>query len=205
MIQKYVSVLVFCACLQVTAQRAFINIGENSTAYNFEESSVGTDLVLRSRGGSFYEVGYELGLKIPKLSYIGSLTFNQFNAAATDATTSYSWQTSYVGIQNMVSYELWKPVETLHVAVKAGFNTATMVRGEQFTNNTYFNLQGQEEFSGIVLQPIVGVNAYYEVTDLMSISLGYNFSRAYNLSNSSSEKLSFTTNQIQFGLYVPIN
>ena len=60
MIQKYVSVLVFCACLQVTAQRAFINIGENSTAYNFEESSVGTDLVLRSRGGSFYEVGYEL-------------------------------------------------------------------------------------------------------------------------------------------------
>ena len=67
-----------------------------------------------------------------------------------------------------------------------------------------YNITKQEEFSGITIQPNVGVDFQYAINQNVRISAGYEFSKTYNVSNSSSEELSFTNNQIHFGLHFPL-
>ena len=83
-------------------------------------------------------------------------------------------------------------------------NTATIIQGEQEINGVFYDLKNHKEFSGIILQPLIGLNLKYVITDYLSLSLGYNLSKAFNVSNSTNEKLSFNNNQIQFGLHFPL-
>lgn len=203
MIKKYSTLFFLIFSLSALfSQEFFIKTGKNNTHYDFQESNTTADF--RCESGDFYELGYQHFFKDTKFSYLGSITFNQFNANASDGATSYSWRTNYVGLQNAVSYALFQWENGFKANVKAGFNLATITKGEQFINTMYYDLKNQEEFSGLVLQPMVGLELQYQVIDAMKISLGYQFSKAFNVSNSSEEQLAFVTHQIQFGLHFPL-
>jgi hypothetical protein len=80
-----------------------------------------------------------------------------------------------------------------------------MIYGKQNSNGVVYDLIGQNEFSGIFISPFVGLQTRYRLNDLGYLSLGYAFSKSLKPFNNSTEKLSFNTNQILFGIHFNIN
>lgn len=193
------------------SQEIFFRVGKNFTQYNYKNSKGESVSGLESSNGSNYEIGFEYffddaysGLE-SSFSYSASLILNQFNAKAGNINNTYVWNTNYLGIQNMAYVSVLMPRNSLYnLKLKAGVNTSTIVSGQQYINNVVYNLKNYDEFKGIVVQPIIGLDFRLEVTQELNLNFGYMISKAFNVSNNSSEKLSFTNNQVQLGLQYSI-
>lgn len=77
-----------------------------------------------------------------------------------------------------------------------------IANGKQLLNNRYYDLTQYEEFKGIVIQPLIGMQVKYLVNDYFGVNLNYIFSKS--LPKSGLESLSFNTNQVQLGFYFPL-
>ena len=190
------------------AQELFFSTGKNFTKYEYKNSLGMSNPNLRNGDGAFFQMGKAYNLNIfntsDEFSYAVSLVYNQWNAVGGISTANYSWNTNYLGIQNEINYIVYQDYDSFKVKTKLGFGTTTIVKGKQFINNLEYDISNQEEFKGIVVQPIVGVDFYYSINLGIGISIGYEYSKAFNVSNTSAEKLSFSNNQIHFGLQFPI-
>lgn len=204
MIKKALLILIFLGFSNLYAQEIFVKAGKNNTAFDFSSPNPNAEIAYRSGSGNFYEIGCAFDLKINNLTYAVSITYNQFNAAATYQDNNYTWATNYIGIQNSLSYKLFES-NGIKVSILGGINTTTITSGEQFINTVYFDITDNEEFAGIVLQPLLGATIAYSVSEKLSLSLGYNYSKALNISNRTDEKTTFNTSQLQLGIYIPIN
>ena len=71
-------------------------------------------------------------------------------------------------------------------------------------NNSANSLMGNKDFSGLLLQPTLGVNAKYYISKTGYLSLGCNLAKSYSL-NPTPDKVSFNTYQILFGGYFELN
>lgn len=189
------------------SQEFFFKTGRNFTDYNYKNSLGKTVSGLDGSSGSNYEFGVEFfldGAKSSlesKLSYSASLCLNQFNAKGGNVSNTYVWNTNYFGIQNMAYVSVLKSRDAIYdLKIKTGFNTSTILNGHQTIDNVVYNLKNYSEFKGIFIQPMMGMDFRLELNRELSMNLGYSFSKAYNVSNKSIEKLSFTNNQIQLGL-----
>ena len=204
--KKYLLLLVLFSGCFLQAQELFFSNGKNFTKYDYKNSFGNTNSNLRSGEGSFYQLGldFKLNKATDKLSYAVSVVYNQFNAEGGTSTANYSWKTNYLGVQNALNYTLFQNSKSFKVKTKLGVATSTIIKGEQYINNVVYNITKHEEFSGITIQPNVGVDFQYAINPNIRISAGYEFSKAFNVSNSSSEELSFTNNQIHFGLHFPL-
>ena len=190
------------------AQELFFSTGKNFTKYEYKNSLGMSNPNLRNGDGAFFQMGKAYNLDIfntsDEFSYAVSLVYNQWNAVGGISTANYSWNTNYLGIQNEINYIVYQDYDSFKVKTKLGFGTSTIVKGKQFINNLEYDISNQEEFKGIVVQPIVGVDFYYSINLGIGISIGYEYSKAFNVSNTSAEKLSFSNNQIHMGLQFPI-
>ncbi|WP_396143374.1 hypothetical protein [Flavobacterium sp.] len=206
MSKKYLLLLVLFSGCFLQAQELFFSNGKNFTKYDYKNSLGNTNSSLRSGEGSFYQLGldFKLNKATDKLSYAVSVVYNQFNAEGGTSTANYSWKTNYLGVQNALNYTLFQNSKSFKVKTKLGVATSTIIKGEQYINNVVFDITNNEEFKGITIQPNVGVDFQYAINQNVRISAGYEFSKAFNVSNSSSEELSFTNNQIHFGLHFPL-
>jgi hypothetical protein len=203
MIKNTLLILTLLSFSNLYSQEMYIKSGKNNTEFDFTSPNNNSEISYRSGSGEFYEIGYLFNLKNQKLAYSVGLTYNQFNASASYLGSSYTWETNYLGIQNILFYQLYETTD-IKVLILGGVNTATICRGDQFINTSYFNIKNNDEFSGIVLQPLLGASLKYFISDKISLSLGYNYSKAYNLSNNTEEKLIFNNSQFQFGMHIPI-
>jgi hypothetical protein len=208
MSKKYLLLLVLFSGCFLQAQELFFSNGKNFTKYDYKNSLGNTNSNLRSGEGSFYQLGLDFKLNkaatTDKLSYAVSVVYNQFNAEGGTSTANYSWKTNYLGVQNALNYTLFQNSKSFKVKTKLGVATSTIIKGEQSINNVVFDITNNEEFKGLTIQPNVGVDFQYAINQNIRISAGYEFSKAFNVSNSSSEELSFTNNQIHFGLHFPL-
>jgi len=203
MIKNTLLLFVALTVQQIHSQQIYLYAGKNFTTYDYTNSLGQSNSNVKSDTGNYYEIGYEHDFN-EKISYMVGLTWNQFNADGGNGFSIYSWKTNYLGIQNSISYSIIKTRDELELTVKAGLNTSTIIQGQQELNGVFYDLKNHEEFKGLVLQPLIGLNLEYVITDYFSLSLGYNLSKAFNISNSTNEKLSFNNNQIQFGLHFPL-
>ena len=204
MIKKYsLLILLFSGCY-VQAQEVFLTAGKNFTKYDYKNSLGVSNPNLRSGDGSFYQLGMAFNLGSEELNYAVSLVYNQLNAVGGSSTSNYAWNTNYLGIQNELNYVLFQDYDSFKVKTKLGCATSTIIKGEQYINNVVYDISNQEEFKGILIQPNIGINFQYSLDRDIEFSVGYEFSKAFNVSNTSAEKLSFTNNQIHFGLHFPI-
>lgn len=203
MIKNTLLIVVLLGFSNLYSQEIFIKTGKNTTKFDFSSPNNNPEISYRSGSGEYYEIGYRFNLKNQKLTYSIALTYNEWNASASYLDTNYTWETNYLGIQHMGSYELYKSAD-IKVSILAGVNTATIVSGDQFINTSYFDIKHNEEFSGIMIQPLLGASLKYFISEKISLSLGYNLSKAYNLSNSTDEKLRVKNSQFQFGIHIPI-
>ena len=209
MIKKYLFLILLSSSCFVNAQELIFTIGKNFTTYNYKNALGMSNPNLRSGDGSFYEVGLDFNLNkfnsSDNLSYSVSVVYNQFNAVGGTSTSNYAWNTNYLGIQNALNYTLFQNADAFKVKTKLGVATSTIIKGEQYINNVVYNITKHEEFSGITIQPNIGVDFQYAINRNIEISTGYEISKVFNVSNSSAEELSFTNNQIHFGLHFSIN
>ena len=194
---------IICSLQSVQAQEIYFSTGKNFTNYAYKSSSDSSNN-LHAGIGSFYEMGYVIPLSYEKLNYAVGLSLNEYNAIGGDTADTYAWNTEYMGIQNTLFYSFFKN-DGFDVAAKVELGIATLLYGKQEINGTFYDLSSQKEFSGLLLQPGLGFQTKYNISGSGYLSLGYNFSKSFNLSNSTDEKLSFNTHQIQFGIHFAIN
>jgi hypothetical protein len=188
---------------QLQSQEIYFKTGKNFTTYSFKDANNIASNNLHNGSGSFYEVGY-LGFFGSNLDYNLGVALNEFNANGGDLANNYNWNTSYLGLQSSISYAFVK-IDDFELIVRAGLNVSTIIYGNQIVDTSFHSIVENDEFKGLLLSPSLGLTANYNVSERGCISLGYNYIKSINLSNSTEEKLSFNTNQIQFGIHFSLN
>jgi hypothetical protein len=201
-----------CVSFNLKAQALYISSGKNSTRLDFKSTNgTAENLDFRKGLGSNLEMGYQYNLRNNLFVYAIGLSYNELNAAASNYATNYTWETKYIGIINKISYNVSGTKAhcsfglDIDTFINIGFNTATLLSGSQFVDNYYYDLTKNEEFSGVLLQPFIGLSAQYLVSRNFRLHIGYNFSKTFSIFNKAAEKTSFHTNQFQFGLQVSLS
>ena len=191
--------LIFFSYNGMQSQEIYLQTGKNYTQYDYK-SDTNNPPSLQAGSGNFYEIGYIMNLNNEKLKYAIGMNINEYNAIGGDSVNSYSWNTQYLGLQNTFSIAFINK-NGFEVSVNAGLGISSLIYGKQNINGHYLNLSSQKEFSGLWLAPKLGLQASYNVSNDIFLSLGYGYSKNINLTNSTSEKLSFNNNQLQFGVH----
>ena len=191
--------LVVLSTQHIQAQEIYLQTGKNFTKYDYKNNT-GSSPSLQAGSGNFYEIGYVMTLNNENLKYSVGLSLNEFNALGGDAFSSYSWNTQYMGVENTfsIAFVNWNG---LQASANGGLGISTLIYGKQNINGEYLDLASQKEFSGLWIAPKLGLTASYNVDNDIYLSIGYAYSKSFNMSNSSDEKLSFNNNQIQFGVH----
>lgn len=205
--KKLIFTLLFTLTVStVYSQEIYFLTGKNYTNYQLRYNGSETVNKLdKSGSGSSYEIGLALPIKVQRLAfdnnldYIVGLNLNQFNASAGNQANLYEWETEYIGITNALKFSF---VQTDHVdiSIKGGFTTSTLLSGNQKINNSKFDLDNQKDFNGIIMSPLLGLQAKCNLSEYGYLSVGYNYSRSFSLTNSTDKKLSFLNHQIVFGI-----
>jgi hypothetical protein len=190
--------------IEMHSQEVFFNTGTNFTQYNYTNSKGESNSNLKSGQGLFFELGYAIPFEDDRYKYSLALSLNGYNTFGGNSASNYSWDTNFLGIKNNLSFKMFDS-DAFDFSVNGGLTFSYMIYGRQTINDTYYDLSGQKEFSGLWIAPSIGVQAKCIVTRDINLSFGYNIIKNFNTGNSSPEKLSFTTNQIQFGIHLELN
>lgn len=193
-----------CSIESMFSQEVYFYTGKNFTTYDYKTSSGALSPDLKSGIGNFYELGFSSPLENEQFAYSLSLALNEYNSVGGNSANSYSWNTDYLGVQGGFTFSIMSR-SNFNILPKFSLNMATLISGRQSIDGTYYDLIKEKEFSGLVLTPSLGLQMKYNLSDYGFISLGYSYCKGLNLTNSTDQKLSFTTNQLQFGVHYAIN
>lgn len=208
MIKNYFYVFFLLATVPLFSQELYFNTGKNFTKYLYKDENLQLNPNIQSGTGNFYEIGLTKPFIKEKYFYEFGLSLNEYNAVGGNSANSYRWDTQYLGIHGGLMYSLLynkNNPKNLDVLLKTGLDASTIIYGKQQINGLYYDLINQKEFSGIVLQSSVGIKAKYAIHSFGALSLGYDFCQAVNVTNSSKERLSFSSHQLELGIHFSIN
>ena len=104
-----------------------------------------------------------------------------------------------------VKYKVTRPGNNIQVDFKGGFNLNKIIDGQQKINGQTFDLTQEKEFSSVGIQPFIGVEAAFFVSNYVGLTMGYSVSKNLSVSNGSPEDLSFNNSRIEFGIIIEIN
>ena len=190
----------------IYSQDLNITTGTNFTEYNYTNSSGEENPNLNSSSGSFFEVSYSVPFNnTNNFKYVLGVTLNQFNATGGDFLNNYSWNTNYLGIMSGVKYKVTRAGNNTQVDFKGGFNLNKIIDGQQKINGQTFDLTQEKEFSSVGIQPFIGFETAFFVSNYVGITAGYSVSKNLSVSNGSPEDLSFNNSRIEFGIIIEIN
>ena len=190
----------------IYSQDLNITTGTNFTKYNYTNSSGEENPNLNSSSGSFFEVSYSVPFNnTNNFKYVLGVTLNQFNATGGDFLNNYSWNTNYLGIMSGVKYKVTRAGNNIQVDFKGGFNLNKIIDGQQKINGQTFDLTQEKEFSSVGIQPFIGFEAAFFVSNYVGLTAGYSISKNLSVSNGSPEDLSFNNSRIEFGIIIEIN
>ena len=196
-------IVIMCSLQSVHSQEVYFSAGKNFTTYDYKNSSGASNTNLKSGTGNFFELGYIKPLQNEKFAYSVGLALNEYNNVGGNSVNSYTWNTQYLGAQGGFTYSILDRGD-FDILPKFGLNMGTIISGKQTINGTYYDLTKEKEFSGLLLTPSLGFQVKYNLSSDGFISLGYSYCKGFNLSNSTDQKLSFNTNQLQFGVHYTI-
>ena len=196
-------IVIMCTLQSVHSQEVYFSAGKNFTTYDYKNSSGASNTNLKSGTGNFFELGYIKPLNNEKFAYSVGLALNEYNNVGGNSVNSYTWNTQYLGAQGGFTYSILDRGD-FDILPKFGLNMGTIISGKQTINGTYYDLTKEKEFSGLLVTPSLGVQVKYNLSASGFISLGYSYCKGFNLSNSTDQKLSFNTNQLQFGVHYAI-
>jgi hypothetical protein len=208
----------FGLSLTLVAQEIFIKTGINSTTYDFR-SADGVKLLNFTPGmGNSIEMGMGFPF-IPKIAKNGepvkersyspnwfknevSLNLDSFNSFGGDQNNNYSWETTYGGITNTISF--LAHVGEVEVGIRGHLGLSGMFSGTQVINNSRFPLNGNDEFKGVFARTGLGASASYPVFQRAFLNLTYNYSKSSRLGGPEEEQVRFLSHGVLFGLYIQL-
>ncbi len=147
--KKIIFYLTILSFLNIQSQEVAFNVGTNYTDYSFDAN----DDFEASGMGSHFEIGYTKKIGKTKteksLGYSLSLNLNQYNASYGNMASSYSWETSYIGIRNGLDVPLLVMNNGLRLDVLFGVSLSTILKGQQKVNNMVYDISDHSEFCGL--------------------------------------------------------
>lgn len=210
--KSYLLLIAFIMITNSYSQEIYFLAGSNITKYKFKSSDATMITELQNGTGPNYEIGanYPLSNYNENFSCSTGITLNEFNAIAGSYGSNYQWNTKYVGAQSALKY-MFSISNDFQVGLKSGVNLSSIFYGKQNINGVIYDLTKQKEFSGILFSYFTGIHANYKFSVssynayyLGYLSISYGFLNSINTSNNTDEKLSFNTQQIQFGIHFNI-
>lgn len=211
--------LLFACSLTASAQEIFIKTGINSTTYDFR-SADGTKLLDFTSGmGNSIEMGMGFPF-VPKSKKEGalakersyspnwfknevSLNLDSFNSFGGDQNNNYSWETTYGGLTNTLSF--LAHIGEVELGIRGHAGLSAMVTGTQVINSSRFPLKGKDDFQGLFAKTGVGASVSYPVFQRAFLNLSYNYSKSSRLGGPQEEQVRFHSHGVLFGLYVQLN
>jgi len=198
--------LLFLFTIQFNAQDLELIVGRNFTTYDYTNSEGASNPNLDGASGSYIEVSYNVPFSRNQDFYYSlGLALNQFNATGGDYASSYSWDTNYLGVKSGLKYYFTPRSSFVKAAAKTGFGINTIINGQQKINGATFDLTQEDEFTAVSVQPYLGIELKYEVTNGILLGVGYNYSKSFGVANGDAEKLNFNNSRFEFGILVPVN
>ncbi|MFZ9235667.1 MAG: hypothetical protein ACO22X_05575 [Algoriphagus sp.] len=199
-------------------QEIFIKTGINSTTYDFR-SSDGTKLLDFTSGmGNSIEMGMGFPFvkkskkedsPIKERSYSPhwfknevSLNMDSFNSFGGDQNNNYSWETTYGGITNTLSF--LAHIGEVELGIRGALGLSRMISGTQVINSSRFPLKEEADFQGFFAKTGVGASASYPVFQRAFLNLTYNYSKNSRLGGPEEEQVRFLSHGLVFGLYVQL-
>ena len=179
-------------------------MGRNFTTYDYTNSEGNSNDNIEGSSGAAYELGYVFSLG-DKLGLAAGLTLNEFNATGGNQVNNYSWETNYLGVQGILKYAILDNLSGFGLNINGGVNLNHIVNGKQKINGQTFDLTDNDEFKGLFVQPIIGLDAKYQISETFALGLGYHYSKNFGLTNSTPQKLNFNNSQLQFNLVMSLN
>ena len=196
-------------------QEAYFSTGRNFTTYDYTNSQGESNDNVKSSSGAFYELGLSFDVA-EKLKVATGFTLNEFNATGGNYVNNYSWNTNYLGVKGLVKYAMFSSSGSKYGGncstmgdygfyFNLGVNVSHIIDGQQKINGETFDLVSNDEFKGLFVQPIIGLDAKYYISNTLALGLGYNYSKSYGITNSTPQKLNFNNSQLQFNLLMSLN
>ena len=204
--------------LPSSGQEIFIKTGINSTTYDFRSADGAKLLDFTSGMGNSIEMGMGFPL-VPKTKKEGapekersyspnwlknevSLNLDSFNSFGGDQNNNYSWETTYGGITNTLSF--LTHIGEVELGVRGHVGLSGMLSGTQVINSSRFPLKGNEDFKGVFAKTGVGASASYPVFQRAFLNLTYSYSKSSRLGGPVEEQVRFLSHGVLFGLYVQL-
>ncbi|MFM2249331.1 MAG: hypothetical protein RLZZ358_258 [Bacteroidota bacterium] len=210
--------LLFALSLTTVAQEIFIKTGINSTTYDFR-SAEGVKLLNFTPGmGNSIEMGMGFPF-VPKIAKEGesvkersyspnwfknevSLNLDSYNSYGGNQNNNYSWETTYGGITNSLSF--LAHIGEVELGVRGSLGLSGMISGTQVINSSRFPLKGEADFKGLFAKTGVGASASYPVFQRAFLNLTYKYSKSSRLGGPENEQVSFLSHGFLFGLYIQL-
>lgn len=211
--------LLFGLSLNLVAQEIFIKTGINSTTYDFR-SSDGAKLLNFTPGmGNSIEMGMGFPF-VPKIAKEGepakersyspnwfknevSLNLDSFNSYSGNQNNNYSWETTYGGVTNTLSF--LAHIGEVELGIRGALGLSGMISGTQVINSSRFPLKGEDDFKGLFAKTGMGISASYPVFQRAFLNLTYNYSKSSRLGDPEEEQVRFLSHGVLFGLYIQLN
>ena len=205
--------------LTVSAQEIFIKTGINSTTYDFRSANGDKLLDFTPGMGNSIEMGMGFPF-VPKTGKEGapekersyspnwfknevSLNLDSFNSFGGDQNNNYSWETTYGGVTNTLSF--LAHIGEVELGVRGSLGLSGMISGTQVINSSRFPLKGKDDFQGLFAKTGVGASASYPVFQRAFLNLSYSYSKNSRLGGPQEEQVRFLSHGVLFGLYVQLN
>ena len=211
-------ILLFVLSLTTEAQEIFIKTGINSTTYDFRSANGDKLLDFTPGMGNSIEMGMGFPF-VPKIAKEGapaeersyspnwfknevSLNLDSFNSYGGNQNNNYSWETTYGGVTNTLSF--LAHIGEVELGVRGSLGLSGMISGTQVINSSRFPLKEEADFKGLFAKAGIGASASYPVFQRAFLNLTYKYSKSSRLGGPEEEQVSFLSHGFLFGLYIQL-
>ena len=183
------------------AQNIYLKTGVNHSSYHYKSDAGEQTDDFQSELGNAYEIGYKSPLfNSSRFSYDVGLIFNEYNAIVGVPNANLKWKTGYVGIQSTILYPIIN-VESFSINLKAGGGLNTILYGKQDINGVVYDIKNNNDFNGVVLHAVLGLQANLKASEFCHLSVGYNYLKTFNTLKKP-EQFYIESSQIMFGVHL---
>jgi hypothetical protein len=181
----------------INAQSWNFEAGNNITRYVFTNSAGNNPDFLKSSSGLHLALSREN--KLSKVFFYDlGLAYNQYNSVGDVQNIPFSYQADFMGLTGGIGPS-YTGLHGLTVSAKASTAVQKMINGNQFLQNHYVDLAGDDQFSGLKLSVGFTLAITKKVNDQVSV---YTSFQHLDTNTFGTSTLNFIPSTFSFGLKI---